>query len=163
MKVVHLPMLPATTPLKDAVKAMRVQQRSAVVREEFPKIDLIKIGKIFKALGDQLTELSNVTISEPVYQPTAADISQYQLDIKNPQNTWSNWQSFLDDHGHSYALIDWYSGSALIATQHEPQGDEIELSPEACYCRGPFEHSIPPATIVPVKLCSICNYKVHCE
>lgn len=163
MKIVHLPMLSATTPLQDAVKAMRIQQRSAVVREDSTKIRLIKIGKIFKALGDRLTQLSNVNVSEPVYQPTAKDISRYKLDIKNPLNAVPNWQSFLDDGSHSYALIDWYDGSALIATQHEPQGDEIEMSPESCYCRGPFEHSIPPATIVPVKLCSVCRHKVHCE
>jgi len=162
MKIVHLPLLKATTPLMDAVRAMRVQQRSAVVREEPTKLKLIKIGEIFVALDDQLTALSNVNISEPVYRPTAAEISQYKLNLKKPENTWSEWQSFLDDGSHSYALIDSYHGTALIATQHEFQGDEVELNPETCYCRGSHRHSIPPATIKAGNVCSLCGKKVRC-
>ena len=163
MEVVHLPFLPATTSLKDAVRAMRIQQRSAVVREEPTKLDMVKITKVFKALGHNMTELSNVNINEPVYRPSPAEISSLKLNTKDPRKTWADWESLLDSVGHSYALIDSYLGSAMVVTRHEGQGGAINASPQDCYCLGPDEHSLPPATIVPVKNCSICSHKVHCE
>ena len=163
MKIVHLPMLKSTTSLKDALKSMRVHQRSAVVRQDPTNLHLIKIGKIFKALNQQLTELSNVNINEPVYRPTPAEIAQYQLNTRKPDKTHVSWQAFLDDGSHTYALVDWFLDTALIATQHEPDGEKVELSPEDCYCLGPDEHSLPPATMVPVHNCSACSFTVHCE
>jgi len=163
MEVVNLPILSAFTPLKDAIRVMRIQQRSAVLRETPAQLDLIQIRKIFGALGQQLTELSNVTISEPVYRPSPAEISSWNVDTKDPRNTWAEWQSFLDSVGHSYALIDSYFGSALIVTRHEGQKDAIAQNPAGCYCLGPDEHSIPgEATIVPVQICSVCSHGVLC-
>lgn len=164
MEITHLPILAATTSLKDSVKAMRIQQRSAVVREEPTKLELIKITKIFKALGQNLTELSNVKISQPVYRSTPAEISSRNLDLKTPNNSWADWNSFMNSVASDYILIDSYLGTALVVTRHEGQSDEIETSPSDCYCLGPDEHSIPEqATIVPVYSCSVCSNSVHCE
>ena len=163
MDVVNLPILPATALLKDAVRAMRIQQRSAVLREQAKKLELIRITKIFNALGHQLSELSQVHISEPVYRPTRMEISLRHLDTKAPHNTWGNWQSLVTSVRHDYVLIDSSFGSALILTLHEGLAGEIRTSPADCYCLGPDEHSLPPATIVPKNNCSICSYTVHCE
>jgi hypothetical protein len=162
MKVTHLPILSADTLLKDAVKAMRIQQRSAVVREDPAKLHLVKIARICTALGHHQSKLSNVNITEPVYRPTPADINKWHLDTLNPENTGSDWETFLDDKGYSYAVVDAFLSTALIVTRHEPKADAIELKPENCYCEGPYEHSIPPHSIVPVKMCSSCSEPVNC-
>ena len=165
MKVTHLPILTADTTLKDAVKAMRIQQRSAVVREEPTKLQLIKIARVCTALGQHQSKLSNVNVTDPIYRiyrPTPADIRIWHLDTQNPENTSSDWETFLDDKGHSYAVVDSFLSTAMIVTRHEPQGDAIDLKPENCYCEGPDEHSIPPHSIVPVKICSSCSEPVNC-
>jgi len=162
MDVVHLPILTSFTSLKDAVRAMRVQQRSAVVRETPTDLSLVKIPKVFKALSDQLTELSNVNISEPVYRPSPAEMASAHLDERDPRRTEPEWELFLDSVGYSYALVDSFLGTALIVTRHEPQGDVIRVSPKDCYCNGPHEHSYPPPTVVKGK-CPQCAGTVHCE
>jgi len=163
MEVVNLPILSASTPLRDAIRAMRIQHRSAVLRETPAQLDLIKVRKIFGALGQQSTELSDVTISEPVYRLSPAEISAWKVDMKDPRSTWAEWESFLDLVGHSYALIDSYFGSALMVTRHEGQKGAIVQSAAGCYCLGPDEHSIPDeATIVPVQICSVCSFSVLC-
>ena len=162
MDVVHLPILPATSPLKDAVRAMRVQQTSAVLRETPTDLGLIKIPKVFRALGQQLTELASVKISAPVYRLTPAEISSWQLDQKHPRNTEVRYNNFLDSVNHQYALIDTFLGSALIVTRHEPQGDEIRVTPSDCYCDGPDEHSYPPPNVSSGP-CPNCIGIVHCE
>jgi len=163
MEITHLPILGANVSLKDSVKAMRIQQRSAVVREGPTNLELIKITKIFKALGHNLTKLSNVNVDQPVYRSTPAEISSRDLDLKKPNNTSEAWNSFMNSVGSDYILIDAYLGTALIVTRHEGQSGEIETSPADCYCLGPDEHSIPPATIVPSNNCSRCSSDVLCE
>lgn len=163
MDVVNLPILPATTALKDALRAMRIQQRSAVLREQDTDLELIRITKIFKALGQQLSDLSDVRISEPVYRPTRIQIALRQLNPRAPHKTWGNWQSFLSTVRHDYVLVDAYLGSALILTLREGLAGELSTSPADCYCLGPDEHSLPPATIVPHNICSICSHPVHCD
>jgi len=164
MKVTHLPILKADTPLKDAVKAMRIQQRSAVVREEPTKLHLIKIARVCTALGHHQSKLSNVTVTEPnrIYRPTPVEINNWHLDTQDPENTSSDWESFLDDKGHSYALVDSFLGSARIVTRHEIQGNALEVKPQKCYCEGPDAHSIPPHSIVPANICSSCSEPVNC-
>jgi hypothetical protein len=163
MEVVHLPILPATTPLKDAVRAMRIQQRSAVIREEPTKLELIKIPKIFIALGHQLTSLVNVNVSDPVYRPTPGEISSRNLDTKNPRNSWADWQSLFQAVSDDYILVDSYLGTALIVTRHEGKAGEIKVSPKDCYCSGPHEHSFPPPSVAKGKKCPRCAGIVHCE
>lgn len=162
MKVTHLPILKADTPLKDAVKAMTIQQRSAVVREEPTKLDLIKIARVCTALGHHQSKLSNVNVTEPVYRPTPVEVNNWHLNMQDPENSCSEWESFLDDKVHSYALVDSFLGSARIITRHEIQGNAIEVKPQKCYCEGPDEHAIPPHSIVPVKICSSCSEPVNC-
>lgn len=162
MDVVHLPILPATTPLKDAIRAMRVQQRSAVIREEPTKLELIKIPKIFTALGHQLTALSNVNITEPVYRPSQTEIASRKLDTKNPRNSWADWQSVFQSVTEDYVLVDSYLGTALVATRHEGKAGEIKVSPKDCYCNGPHEHSFPPPSVTKGK-CPRCSGMVICD
>jgi len=162
MDVVHLPILTSDSPLKDAVRAMRVQQRSALVRETHTDLALVKIPKVFAALSDGLTQLSNVKNSEPVYRPSPAEMASAHLDERNPRRTEAEWQTFLDSVGYSYALLDSFLGTALVVTRHEPQGDEIRKFPQDCYCNGPHEHSYPPPTVVKGK-CPQCAGTVHCE
>jgi hypothetical protein len=162
MDVVHLPILAATTPLTDAVKAMRIQQRSAVLRETPSELVLVKIAKIFRALGQHQTKLSNVNITTPVYRLTPADISSWHLDTRDPRNTWADYENFLDSVQHSYALIDSFLGSARIVTRHEGQAGEIDSSPKDCYCNGPYEHSFPPPSVTKGP-CPQCSGTVHCE
>jgi len=163
MRVIHLPILPATTPLTDAVRAMRIQQRSALIRETPTKLDLIRVPKIFNALGHQLTQLSNVRISVTVYRPSPADISTRHLNIKNPEKTKGEWEQFLDSVNHKYALADSFLGSGLLVSRHEPDTDGMEFTPEDCYCLGPAEHSFPPPKITSGNPCPFCKKAVHCE
>lgn len=163
MKVIHLPILPATSPLKDAVKAMRIQQRSALIRETPTKLDLIRVPKIFNALGHHLTELSNVNINEPVYRLSSTDISTWHLNIKNPDKAQKEWQQFLDSVKQKYALADSFLGTGLLVSRREPDLDGTEFSPEDCYCLGPAEHSFPPPKITSGNPCPFCKKAVHCE
>jgi hypothetical protein len=165
MNVVHLPMLTALTSLKDAVRAMRIQQRSAVLRETGVNVDLIAVPKIFSALGHKLTELSNVpaSVTDPVHVLSPADVSTWNLDTRDPLNTEIEYENFLDSINRSYTLLDWVSGTGLIVTRHEHQGDDISLSPKDCYCLGPFEHSYPPPPVSSGGSCPQCGNTVHCE
>ena len=163
MDVINLPILPATTPLKDALRALWIQQRSALICEGPAQLDLINIRKIFGALGQQKTELSDVTIREPVYRPSPAEISSRNLDTKDPRQTWAEWRSLLKSVTTSYVLIDSYFGSALIGTLNEGLTSAIAQRPGGCCCVGPDEHLIPgEATIVPVHNCSVCFHDVIC-
>ena len=147
MDVVHLPILKATTSVRDAIKAMRIQQRSAVIRETGYDLDLITISKIFGALGQQQPELSNVQISTPVYRLTPADISSWNLDTRDPHKTWADYENFLDSVQHSFALIDSFLGSALIVTRHEGLAGQINSSPRDCHCSINDDHSFPPPNV----------------
>jgi hypothetical protein len=52
MDLINLPILPAATPLKDALRALWIQQRSALICEGPAQLDLINIRKIFGALEE---------------------------------------------------------------------------------------------------------------
>jgi len=161
MKVTHLPILSRDSSLNDAVRAMRVQQRSAVVREEPTKVQLVKIARICTALAQHQSKLSNVNITQPIHRPTPGEINHWHLDTKDPDNSHSNWQNFLDDQGHTYALVDSFLGTAMIVTRNEPKADEIEAKPQKCYCEGPDEHAIPPNTMSG-QICGVCSTHVNC-
>lgn len=163
MELINLPILPPATPLKDALRAMRIQHRSALICENVTELYLINIRKIFAALGQQSGELSDVKQREPVYRPSLAEISHWKVDTKDPRSTWAEWQSLLGSVPHSYALIDSFFGSALIVTRHEGLAGAIAQYPAGCCCLGPDEHLIPDeASIVPVQICSVCSSRVIC-
>lgn len=163
MDVINLPILPAATPLKDALRALWIQQRSALICEGPAELHLINIRKIFGALGQQSTQLSDVTIREPIYRPSRAEISSRNLDTKDPRQTWAEWRSLLRSVTTSYVLIDSYFGSALIGTLDEGLIAAIAQPPVGCCCVGPDEHLIPgEATMLPGPICSVCRYRVIC-
>ena len=162
MQVTHLPILSTDSTLTDAVKAMRIQQRSAVVREEPTKVQLVKIARICTALAHHQSKLSNVNVTEPIHRPTPVEINRWHLDMIDPDNSQSDWQKFLDDNNHTYALVDSFLGSAMIVTRQETKANELEVKPQKCYCEGPDEHSIPPNSIVPVQTCGVCSAHVNC-
>lgn len=163
MDVTHLPLLKDFTPLHDAVKAMRVQQRSAVLRESAASLGLIEIPKIFAALADKQTSLFNVSVAEPVYRLMPADISNWNLDTRRPGNTWQAYEQFLKSVSHDYVLLDSFGDTGLIVTLHEGQTQKIKTRPNDCYCRGPKEHSFPPPQISSGGSCTACGFPVHCE
>ncbi len=163
MHVVHVPMLTATTALQDALTAMRVQQRSGVVRESQASLDLVMIGDIYGALADQQSELANVSVSEPIYRLSPPDIRTWNLDARDPWNTETEFENFLDSVSHSYALLNSFAGTALIVTRHEGLGEALEFSPRRCYCRGPFHHGYPPPSVAHNSICDQCGAIIDCR
>src|ERR1043165_554557 len=162
MHVVHLPILTARTSCHDALAAMRIQQRSGVLRESPVNVDLIKIGDLYGALGQHLPDLSSVGVTEPVYQLTSQDISNWNLDVVNPWNTQTEFQNFMNTEGHTYALASSFSGTAIIVTRSEQFGGPLEEIPRRCYCRGPFHHPYPPPNVSSGTICDICKNIIDC-
>jgi hypothetical protein len=157
-----VPLLPASTPLMDALRAMRIHQRSAVVRESQSSWNLIQIPELFAGLVQQVSELSNIGDAAPVYRVSQADISSWRLDLNDPYQTPSAYERLLDSAGYSYALIKPVAGTVSIVTRHEPYADAILAIPRQCQCRGPLRHGFPLPHVSSSDSCPICGSRIDC-
>jgi hypothetical protein len=157
-----VPLLSASTSLFDALGAMRSHQRSAVCRESQMSWELILITDLFDGLVQQLSELSNISFSAPVYRITPADVSNWKLDLNDPDSTRSAYERLLDSMGYMFAFIKPLPGTASIVTRHEPDADPIRAVPRQCQCRGPLRHGFPQPHVVSGQPCPRCRAKVYC-
>jgi hypothetical protein len=157
-----VPLLSASTSLFDALGAMRTHQRSAVCRESRLGLGLIHLPILFDALVQQLSELSNISASIPVYRISPADVSVWSLDLHDPYRTETSYEALLDAMGYLYALIKPSAGTASIVTRHEPLGDSIQAVPKQCRCRGPRRHGFPDPHVSHGQLCPDCQFQVDC-
>ena len=163
MHVVNdVPFLSALTAPIEALKAMRAHQRSAVVIESPSSLGLIHIPILFDALLKQLSELSNISVSIPVYRISAVDVSVWGLDLNDPYLTETSYEALLDAMGYLYALIKPSSGTASVVTRHEPLGDSVLAVPKQCRCRGPRRHMFPDPHVSHGQSCPHCLNPVHC-
>lgn len=157
-----VPLLSSITPLMDALRAMRIHQRSAVVRETQLSWNLIQIVELFDGLVQQVSQLSNIGDAPPVYRISQADISNFRLDPKDPYRTASAYERLLDSVGYSYALINPVAGTVSIVTRHEPYADPIRAIPRQCQCRGPLRHGFPLPHVSSGDSCPTCGFQIDC-
>lgn len=157
-----VPLLSASTSLFDALGAMRTHQRSAVCRESPVSLDLIMIPNLFDGLIHQLSQLSNITATAAVYRVSAADISNWSLDLNDPSLTETSYEALLDAMGYLFALIKPSLGTATIVTRHEPLGDPLQAVPRQCQCSGPLRHPFPLPHVASGQPCPRCRKTVHC-
>jgi hypothetical protein len=157
-----VPLLSAFTPPAEALKAMRAHHRSAVVRESPSSLGLIPLPILFDALVQQLSELSNIGVSIPVYRISAADVSNWGLDLNQPYLTETSYEALLDAMGYLFALIKPSAGTASIVTRHEPLGDSIRAVPQQCRCQGALRHRFPDPHVSHGQACPHCQEPVDC-
>lgn len=144
MNTVHLPLLPADIMAEAALKTMRWLQKSATVRKS-GDLHLVTAGAVVVALAKRVTSFANVPSKSEVREVTALDVSHWGLNVIDPYQTESNYEQYLDHYGTHYAVVDSVPGLALVVTRHEPEGDEANKSPTACYCENNnHEHNTPP-------------------
>jgi hypothetical protein len=157
-----VPLLPASTSLFDALGAMRTYQRSSLCRESPVTLDLIMIPNLFDGLIHQLSELSNITATAAVYRVSAADISNWSLDLNDPSLTETSYEALLDAMGYLFALIKPSFGTATIVTRYEPLGHALQAVPRQCQCSGPLRHGFPLPHVTSGQPCPRCRNKVRC-
>ena len=162
MKVVHLPIVTSYTPLDIALKAMRFQQRSAILRESHLSLDLIEVPDVFTGMVHQVRDLSTILVSKPVHRLSQMDISTWKLNPSDPMRTELEFQTFLNSAGHLYAFIDSFLGTALMVTQRETDGERVEEVPSQCQCRGPHRHGFPFPHVSHGQPCPDCQAMVDC-
>lgn len=157
-----VPVLPAFTSPIDALTAMRAHQRSALVIESPSSLSLIHLPILFDALVQQLSELSKITVTIPVYRISPADVSVWGLDLVSPHATSTSYEELLDAMGYLYALIKPVLGTASIVTRHEPLGNSIQAIPQQCRCQGVLRHRFPDPHVSHGQLCPHCQERVDC-
>lgn len=162
MQVVHLPIVPDYTPLDVVLRAMRIQQRSAVLRESSLSVDLVEVPDLFSGLMHQVTALSGIKDFKPVHRLSPLDISQWNLDVKDPDRTGPSFELLLDAVQRSYVLIDAFFGTALMVTRHEGLAGQIEAVPRQCQCEGPLRHGFPHPHMSDGDSCDSCGFTVKC-
>jgi len=163
MDIIELPYFPADTVLRFCLDAMRYRQRSAVIRDDQGKLDLLKAGDIYDGLAREISILGKVKSNNPVFKLTINEVEKWNLDPADPKRTWDRYEKFLDSVEASYALLGTTAVSCFVVTRHEGQAGALSAGPKDCYCSGPDQHEFPPPSVSSNDRCDRCGYPVHCE
>jgi hypothetical protein len=163
MKAISLPFLLSDTPVRNSLKAMRWQEKSAVIRETIGDLALLTAGDIFQGLASQSSFLNDLVSNNPVHRLTAQEVKKWKLDTRNPDRTESEYNSFFNLIVADYLLVDSVPGTALVVTRHETLAFKYGHSPKDCYCLGPDQHEFPPPSVSSGSSCDRCGQPVHCD
>jgi hypothetical protein len=154
MMQILLPVLSGETELRDAMSALRVAHRSALITMRNGVPVLIKASAIVHGVNEArrtLEELPGLGVAfttGPTYDRFAS--KPFGLD---------QFQEVFAQSPHNYAISIVVADSALVVTRHEGIGGQAEAAPQDCYCTNDDEH---PVNFGPPPHCTMCTWKVDC-
>ncbi len=152
MDSVKLPFLTRETSVDEALMRLRERQRSGVVIEVPHTHVLLHTGDLLYGRAKRVKTLGDIGVGERVILLRDKQFTQFNLDPVHPERTGRQFEVFLNNVGHRYALIGTHGDTVTIVTASEL--DTMALTQTGGYqCDGNPTHYFPLPRVVSGQVC----------
>lgn len=156
MDAMWLPVLAKEDRLVDSMIAMHDSLGCAVlVRGKTDDYSLVYVGNVLEALDRNARTLAETDKGDLVHLATAADATQYRVDLVQPLRTAFEYETLLDALGASYSVVGLARDRALVVTRHESMRALLSHA-STYYCDGSTTHYFPSPMVQVGSECPKC-------
>jgi hypothetical protein len=152
MKSVTLPFFAATVSIGDALEQLRTDKRSGLIIAGDRGNTLLHTGDLLYARAKGIATVGKVGTGRPVILLQDRHIAQFGLNSKLPESTGKEFEQYLQNFSHRYALVSTSGDSATVVTASEL--DFLALTLTGGYeCDGTPTHYFPLPRVTAGQTC----------